>query len=85
MAVGLPVTYSSASPNHSNYRLDYSGPGYQGWKSGVKKMGEWIQVSHQDPKIWSRLIIQGRKDCDEWVKEVQIAYSVNGRYWDYVE
>ena len=35
--------------------------------------------------MWSGLILQGRGDADNWVKEIKVDYTLNGKIWQSVE
>ncbi len=38
-------------------------------------------MSHEFPKLWTGVILQGRADYDQWVKSVKFSYSLNGKTW----
>ena len=48
-------------------------------------VGQWIQLSSPQFSFFKGIIIQGRGDRAQWVKSLKISYSVDGRFWDYVE
>ena len=82
--VGHNVEMSSICPRHFNYRLDTPFKP-QCWASYTPTLGNWIQVGTDDPQFWTDIIMQGRADYPSWVKEVQIAFSLDGKLWDYVK
>jgi hypothetical protein len=88
VAAGANVTYSSfwhgADTANTNYLLDSHYPPSHAWQSRSNDLGEWIQVSQENPRLWTGVIMQGRGDWDQWVKSIKIAYTLNGKLWDYV-
>ena len=55
------------------------------WCPQKTQKGEWIQVSKEEPSMWTDLIIQGRGDSDHWVTGIKVAYTLNGHEWKLVE
>ena len=57
---GCPVRYSSANGfSHTHYELDYNLHVPNSWCPLEKKKGEWIQVSKEEPAMWTDIILQG--------------------------
>ena len=57
---GCPVRYSSAhSFQQTHYELDYNLHFAMGWCPLVSKKEEWIQVSKEEPAMWTDIILQG--------------------------
>lgn len=85
VAVGAPVSFSTFWHNAEyicvHYQLDHLIGSANAWSSKTSKLGEWIQVSHEFPKLWTGVILQGRADYDQWVKSVKFSYSLNGKTW----
>lgn len=83
VAAGAHVSYSSIwDHNHIHYQLDYTSRHAMAWIAAEPfKPGEWIQVSQEFSKIWTGIITQGRGDGDQWVTEIKIAYTLNGKQW----
>ena len=81
VASGCNVAYSS---NHmgicDNYRLDSSHPICPAWSPSRDRIGQWIEVSCENPKYWTGVIIQGGAD-NYWTSSTLIAYSLNGNNW----
>ena len=48
------------------------------WCPQKNQKGEWLQVSKEEPSMWTDLIIQGRGDYDQWVTGLKVAYTVSG-------
>ena len=85
VAAGSPVTYSSVSnTQHIHYQLDYTLHAASSWCPQVKQKGEWIQVSKENPVMWTSIILQGRGDSSLWVTSFKLASTVNGREWKFV-
>ena len=86
VAAGCNVNFSGSSgSDYQNFLLDYSMNGTFGWTAKEGKVGEWIQVSCEEPKYWTEIIIQGRGDIDHWVTSFKIGYTLNGCIWENVE
>ena len=81
---GCPVRYSSAADfKHTHYELDYNLHQRKAWCPLANKKGEWIQVSKEEPAMWTDIILQGRGDTayDHWVTSFKVAYTLNGHQW----
>ena len=39
----------------------------------------------ESPKYWTGVILQGRRESYQWVTQVKISSSLNGRDWTYVD
>ena len=83
--VEMSTYYNKGDSSHFNYRLDTAFTP-QCWEPKTSTLGQWIQVGTDDPKFWTDVIVQGRGDAPypQWVTGVQIAFSVDGKLWDYV-
>ena len=85
VGAGYPVTFSSVlDEKHWSYQLDGGRNGlYWTWcPLQYKEIGNWIQVSATEPKLWNSVIIQGRGDgIKQWVKSFKVSYSVDGKNW----
>lgn len=81
VATGAHVSFSNfyqtADVSLVHYQLDHN----NSWSAKNSQLGEWIQVSQEYPKFWTAVIMQGRGDCDQWVKTVKISYTLNGKTW----
>jgi hypothetical protein len=51
----------------------------------VGAAGQWIQVSCELPKFWTDVILQGRGDADQWVKNIKVSWTLNGKLWEKVD
>ena len=56
-----------------------------GWCPWHPRLGEWIQVTSENPRFWKSVIMQGKGNHDQWVKTFQVSYSMNGKTWKKVE
>ena len=45
----------------------------------------WVQVSCEQPRYWTEVIIQGRGDADQWVSSFKVSVTVAGNIWENVE
>ena len=82
VSAGANVYFSSScNSDHEKYMLDHAN-GYSGWAAKQCIVGEWIQVSQENPRLWTGVIMQGRGDGDQWVKSIKMAYTVNGKEWE---
>lgn len=73
------------SPQHMNYLLDHNGQANHAWIAPTAQVGHWIQVSLENPKLWTGIITQGRGDADQWVTTFRVLYTNNGKIWEQVE
>ena len=55
------------------------------WAPANCRIGQWIQVSCEDPQYWTDVILQGRGDQEQWVTSLKIAFTINGRSWENIE
>ena len=79
---GCSVKYSSVyNLLHTHYELDYALHVVNAWHPQQNKKGEWIQVSKEEPAMWTDIIIQGRGDADQWVTSFKVAYTLDGHQW----
>ena len=78
-------TSSLHSFAYSRWTLDDNFAQQHGWCPWKARPGEWIQVTSENPRFWTSVIIQGRGDYDQWVKSFQVSYSMNGKTWKKVE
>ena len=86
MGAGYPVHFSSILPGgkHWSYQLDGGQKGvYWTWcPLNNQEIGNWIQVSATEPKLWNSVIIQGRGDgYKQWVKSFKVSYTMDGKTW----
>ncbi len=82
---GAPVAFSTFCQSAENclvhYQLDYNYLSHHSWSAKQNVLGQWIQVSHEFPKLWTGVIMQGRGDCDQWVKSIKITHTLKGKFW----
>ena len=82
---GAPVTYSSFRQYPDtcfiHYELDYNHMVPNSWSGALLAVGQWIQVSQENPRLWTGVIMQGRGDSDQWVKSIKIAHTLKGKFW----
>ena len=64
-----------------HYWLDYAVNGVFAWCPKEASKQNWIQVSIDQPRYWTDVIIQGRGDKNNWTKSFRVEYSINGKYW----
>jgi len=67
-------------------RLNYSGSigGSHAWCALVMDSHQYIQAEAPELMIFAGVSIQGRGDCDQWVKVFRIMYSVDGSEYQYM-
>ena len=83
---GCPIRYSSAfNFVHTHYELDYNLHLYHAWCPASTNKGEWIQVSKEEPAMWTDIILQGRGDIDFWITSFKVAYTLDGHLWQLAE
>ena len=82
VTTGCPVSWSSiASTRDIHYQLDYNLHSQMGWCPQKAQKGEWIQVSKEEPSMWTDIIIQGRGDFGRWITGFKVAYTLRGHEW----
>jgi hypothetical protein len=82
VSTGANVSISSCyNSDHVKYLLDNIN-GYSCWTAKQPCVGEWIQVSQDNPRLLTAIIMQGRGDYDQWVKTIKIARTVNVYEWE---
>jgi hypothetical protein len=82
VSAGANVSFSSnAGSDYLKYMLDHAN-GVSCWAAKQSIVGEWIQVSQDNPRLWTAIIMQGRGDYDQWAKTIKIARTVNGYEWE---
>ena len=85
VGAGYPVTFSSIlNEQHWSYQLNGGRKGvYYTWcPLHNKEIGNWIQVSATEPKLWNSVIIQGRGDGHKhWVTSFKVSYTLDGKTW----
>ena len=87
VATGCSVVQftNPANHKHANYWLDNNISAAHSWSSLENKIGVWIQVSCQQPKYWTDVIIQGRGDYDSWVTSFKVSSTLTGKLWQNAE
>ena len=55
------------------------------WCAEGYKDNQWIQVDLMIPTWVTGVMLQGRKDTDQWVTEYKVEYSIDGQNWTYVQ
>ena len=82
---------SSTDYNHVhsaiNARLDRpNGNGRTGaWSARTNDVNQWIQVDFGEMKLVSGIVMQGRTECEQWVKKYKVQYSNDGMAWQFVK
>ena len=54
------------------------------WGALTNIEGEWLQVELNFPTI-TGVILQGRSDRPQWVKQYRVTYSIDGLSWKNME
>ena len=85
VATGCTVQCANSSGQVGNISLDFNTSGYHGWCSPENKVGMWVQVSCEQPRYWTEVIIQGRGDADQWVTSFKVSTTVSGNIWENVD
>lgn len=83
VGAGGIVTYSTFyDQKHMGYQLDRNNFGAHAWCPLYgKTVGEWIQVSAGDIKLWNSVIVQGRGDYINSATSFKLSYSIDGFEW----
>ena len=79
ISLGARTTFSSASS--ANCMLDSN----SAWIPVNSQPGEWAQVSVDQLKYFTGVVVQGRGDQPSWVTELTVSYTKNGIVWKYVD
>ena len=86
VAAGANVISSGQFDAYSmNYLLDHNGAAHHAWISKDNVIGRFIQVSQENPRLWTAIVTQGRGDYDQWVTTLKVFYTNNGKTWEQVD
>ena len=83
----ISASSETFSGNHyhgaHNSRLDRPAQlGMSGsWSAHTNDLNQWIQVDLMIPTWVAGVMIQGRQDYSQWVKEYTVEYSSDGQNW----
>ena len=54
------------------------------WCVQTIDLNQWLQVEFESSTWMTGVIIQGRSNFDQWVKEYKVQHSTDGEEWQYV-
>jgi hypothetical protein len=46
------------------------------------QIGEWIEISSDAPRFWTKIIMQGRGDGSQWVTSIKVKSKLNDSWSD---
>ena len=52
------------------------------WSAGTNDKNQWIQVDLDKPVTVTKIVTQGRKNYDQWVKTFTLSYSFDGENFE---
>ena len=75
------VSYSSVygGGHFDHYWIDYSASSTQAWSPSSMNKQQWIQVGSPLIGDWTKIILQGRGDADQWVETFKVSYTIDGK------